>query len=242
MPHVRALDLPPPFRPVALREVGDAFIHASTHAAELGAGALVHVGRFDVAEFAVVLEPVEPLASARLVFYAGMLALVDALAAMAAPETPITVAWPDAVQIDGGLVGGGRLAWPDGTDERAVPAWLVFAAVIRIVSMSGVEAGVHPIATALAEEGFGDAGSDRLLEGFARHLMVALDRWQESGAAGVLPSYESKLHHERGTRCSLNPDGDLVILRSGKPRRVRALIPALAHPSWLDAQTGGVRL
>ena len=48
--------VPPPFRLVKLGEVGDAFGHACAHAAELGAGALVFVGRFDVAEFAVVLE------------------------------------------------------------------------------------------------------------------------------------------------------------------------------------------
>src|SRR6266567_1387392 len=81
----RALDLPPPFRLVALREAGDAVAYARDHADEFGAGTLVFVGRFDLAEFAVVLEPEEPLAAARRVFYAGMVALVDALAALAPP-------------------------------------------------------------------------------------------------------------------------------------------------------------
>src|SRR5262245_18352154 len=49
-----ALDLPPPYQLVTLREVGDAFAHATAHAAELGAGGLVFVGRFDLAEFAVI--------------------------------------------------------------------------------------------------------------------------------------------------------------------------------------------
>jgi len=90
MPHERhirvqtryapALDLPPPFRLVTLREVGDAFNHARIHAAALGAGTLVSVGRFDVAEFAVVLEPDEALASAWRALYAAMVALADALA------------------------------------------------------------------------------------------------------------------------------------------------------------------
>ena len=53
--------LPPPFTLVTLREVGDAFAHAMTIAPEQGAGTLVYVGRFDLAEFAVVLEPDEPL-------------------------------------------------------------------------------------------------------------------------------------------------------------------------------------
>jgi len=59
------LDLPPPFTLVTLREVGDAFAHAITVAPEQGAGTLVYVGRFDLAEFAVVLEPDEPLRTAR---------------------------------------------------------------------------------------------------------------------------------------------------------------------------------
>src|SRR5712692_1784005 len=127
----RSLSLPPPFRLVVLREVGDAFAHARSHAGQLGAGTLVFLGRFDLAEFAVVLEPDQPLAAARLAFYAGMVALGDALAAGAPPEKPIAVEWPDAIQVDRGLVGGGRLAWPDGCAESAVPDWLVFGAMIR---------------------------------------------------------------------------------------------------------------
>ena len=65
-----------------------------------------------------------------------MVALGDALAALAPPEKPIVIEWPDAICVDGGLVGGGRLAWPEHADERAVPDWLVFGAAIRIVSMS----------------------------------------------------------------------------------------------------------
>src|SRR6266404_4630252 len=96
------LDLPPPFRLVMLREAGDAFAHAGAIAAAEGAGTLVHVGRFDLAEFAVVLEPEEPLRIARRAFYAGMVALADALAAHAPPEKSITFDWPDAIRIDGG--------------------------------------------------------------------------------------------------------------------------------------------
>src|SRR6476646_6828814 len=85
-----ALDLPPPFRLISLREVGDAFAHASSVASEAGAGTLVYVGRFDLAEFAVVLEPEEPLETARRALYAGIVALADALAVHAPPERPIT--------------------------------------------------------------------------------------------------------------------------------------------------------
>src|SRR5256886_17710103 len=85
-----ALDLPPPYRLITLREVGDAFAHACAIAADEGAGTLVYVGRFDLAEFAVVLEPDEPLRLARRAFYAGMVALADALAAHAPAEKPMS--------------------------------------------------------------------------------------------------------------------------------------------------------
>ncbi len=106
-PFSPGLDLPPPFHAVTLREVGDAFAHAIKIAADAGAGTLVHVGRFDLAEFAVVLEPEEPLRTARRAVYAGLTALADALAVHAPPEKPIAFDWPDAVRVDGGLVGGG---------------------------------------------------------------------------------------------------------------------------------------
>src|ERR1700751_5132291 len=141
-----ALDLPPPFRLITLREVGDAFAHAVKVAAVEGAGTLVHVGRFDLVEFAVVLEPEEPLYSARRALYAGLSALADALAAHAPPEKPISFDWPDAIRVDGGRVGGARLAWPAGAREDAQPLWLVFGATIRAVAMGEQEAGLHPFA------------------------------------------------------------------------------------------------
>src|SRR5438132_4781279 len=113
-PNARTLDLPPPFRLVMLREVGDAFLHACAHAAELGAGTLVFVGRFDLAEFAVVLEPDEPLASSWRVLYAGMVALTNALAGLAPPEKTIVIELPGPIRVDGRPIGGGRLAWPNG--------------------------------------------------------------------------------------------------------------------------------
>ncbi len=237
----RALDLPPPFRLVVLRDVGDAFAHACAHGAELGAGTLVFVGRSDLTEFAVVLEPEETLVAARRVFYAAMVALADALAALAPPEKPITIAWPDAIHIDRGLIGGGRLAWPDGAQENAVPDWLVFSAAIRTVS-AGEEPGLHPLATALEDEGFSDVESERLVEGFARHLMVAIDRWQESGFAAIAKEYRSKLESLNGMRREIDENGDLCIRRTGEPVERRNFAEALKAPSWLDPKMGGPRL
>ena len=237
-----ALDLPPPFSLVTLREVGDAFEHGKTIASDAGAGTLVHVGRFDLSEFAVVLEPEEPLASARCAFYACMVALRQALLVYAPPERPISFGWPDSVRVDGGLIGGGRLAWPLGTGENEPPRWLVFGATIRLVSLAAKDAGLRPLATALDEEGFDDAGSGRLVESFARHLMVAVDAWRAGEFVTVARTYLENLALEKGASPSLDANGDLLIRWRGKSEPDRhALAAALVAPSWLDARTGGPR-
>jgi biotin-(acetyl-CoA carboxylase) ligase len=238
-----ALDLPPPFRLVTLREVGDAFAHATAVAGSEGAGTLVYVGRFDLVEFAVVLEPEEPLRTARRAVYAGLAALADALAVHAPPEKPISFDWPDAVRVDGGLVGGARLAWPQDADEHAPPAWLVFGAVIRTVAMGDEEPGLRPLSAALEEEGFDDLGSGALVESFARHLMVAIDAWQEKGFGEIAKNYLARLEPEQGVRRDIDETGDLLVRRlvgKAEPER-RALVRALAEPSWLDPATGGPR-
>jgi len=241
-PLMPELTLPPPFTLVRLRELGDAFAHAASIAPERGAGTLVYVGRFDLAEFAVVLEPDEPLRLARRALYAGMTALADALTAHAQPETAVGIDWPDSILINRGLVGGGRLAWPKGAAEDAMPPWLVFGAMIRTVSMSGNEPGLNPLVTALEEEGFTDAMSDQVVESFARHFMVAIDAWQEHGFGPVARSYLERLPAERGLRRDIDENGDLLLRRVGKTQIGREqLLPRLAEPAWFDATSKGPR-
>jgi hypothetical protein len=244
-PLATTLDLPPGFRLVTLREVGDAFAHAKANAAKLGAGTLVYVGRFDLAEFAVVLEPDQPLRGARRAFYAGMAALADALAARAPAEKPVACVWPDAFTVDYGLVGGAQFAWSDGPEDEP-PTWLVFGGMIRTVSMAEGEPGLRSLSAALEDEGFEDAGSGSLVESFARHLMVQIDAWQEYGFSAVAKSYLSRLEPEQGVRRDIDDNGDLLVQRIGKilgkPEvERRLLIQALAAPTWLDPATRGPR-
>lgn len=238
-----SLVLPPPYALVRLREHGDAFAHAIGIAAQRGAGTLVYVGRFDLAEFAVVLEPDEPLRTARRAFHAGMVALTDALRAHAPPQKDVVIDWPDAVRIDGGLVGGGRLGWPRDTAEDEVPDFLVFGAMIRTVAL-GDEPGLYPLASALDQEGFGDTGAAQITESFARHLMAATDLWQVDGFAAVARNYLARLPRDsKVVSRRIDDNGDLLSQRIGEVAAGRrVLVPALQEPSWLDAVTGGPRL
>jgi hypothetical protein len=246
------LDLPPPFRLVSLREVGDAMAHATDIASDQGAGTLVYVGRFDVVEFAVVLEPDEPLRTARRVLYAGLNALANALATYAPPERSITLDWPDAIRVDGGLVGGARLAWPQRADEDRPPPWIVFGAMIRTVAMGEDEPGLRPLSTALEDEGF-DANSGWLVESFTRHLMSEIDAWHEYGFAAVAKNYLPRLALTApsptsgkgkggGIRHEIDTNGDLLQRRVDRPDAMRRpLVSALASVSWFDPETRGPR-
>lgn len=234
------LDLPPAYREVGLREFGDAYAKAIEIAASAGAGTLVWVRRFDLVEAAVVLEPEEPLASARRALFAGMNAAADALAAHCPPEKPLSFAWPDSILLDGGLVGGGRLAWPAGAAEGQPPAWLVFGLMLRsTVHAARRPDAAHKERTTLEDEGFEVLDARELIASFSRHLMVHLDRWQADGFAQVGADYLARLGPERGPRQAILANGDLVIhpQQQGRAPGRRSLLEGLAKCEWLDPET-----
>ena len=115
--------------------------------------------------------------------------------------------------------------------------------MIRTVSMSGTDPGLHPLSTALEEEGFTDVLAGQLVESFARHLMVALDAWQEQGFSAVAKEYLRRLAPESGLRRDIDENGDLLLRRAGKTEaESKKLKAALAAPSWLDPEMRGPRL
>jgi hypothetical protein len=234
------LDLPPPFSFVRLRESGDAFAHACAIAADAGAGTLVKVGRFDLLEFAVVLEPEEPLVSARRAFFAGMNATADALGAHAPPEKPVVFDWPDTIRYDAARVGGGRLGWPEHCAEDRVPDWLVFSATL-IAAQKG-DPGLHPEMTSLEEEAVFDL--DAILESFARNLMWNFDLWRDTGFTALAELYLGRLPKERAADARrIEENGDLVVSNPAVAEPLRfSLLAGLARSTWLDPATRSVRL
>jgi biotin-(acetyl-CoA carboxylase) ligase len=233
------LHLPPLLSEIALRESGDAFAHACAIAREHGAGTLVWVRRFDVAEFAVVLEPEEPLATARRTLYLGLVAMADALSAVVPPEKPVTFDWPDALRLDGALVGGGRLAWAEGP-ENDPPEWIVFGGMIRTFVFGDDAGGMLALGSSLEIEGADDADPRHLIESFARHLLVHVDRVQERGLKPICEDWLARLPPDREVRRGIDANGDLLIHRAGGggPAERRILSSALASPTWIDPDSG----
>lgn len=238
----QALDLPPGYTLVALRELGDAFVHGCAIAPEAGAGTLVWVRRYDLVEFAVVLEPDEPLVSARRAFFAGMNAVADAIAAHCPPEREVSFDWPDAIRFDGGLLGGARLGVPADCAEDDIPGWLVFGVILRAADMAHVEEVQAASGVSLLSEGFEMVDTDAIIESFARHLMTAFDRWNERGFEAIARDYLERLPKRKaGERRAIDANGDLLVslpAGSGSPDR-NSLVDALARADWYDRQARG---
>ena len=241
----QTLDLPPGYTLVALRELGDAFVHGCDIAAEWGAGTLIWVRRYDLVEFAVVLEPDEPLKSARRAFFAGMNAVGDAIAAHCPPEREVSFDWPDAIRFDAGLLGGARLGWPKDCTEAEVPAWLVFSVILRAADMARVEEVEAASGVSLLSEGFEMIDTDAIIGSFARHLMTAFDRWNERGFDAIAKDYLERLPKRKaGERRTIDLNGDLLVkapVGNGPPERT-GLVDALAKVAWYDPQARGPKL
>jgi biotin-(acetyl-CoA carboxylase) ligase len=241
----QTLDLPPGYTLVALRELGDAFAHGCEIAADSGAATLVWVRRYDLVEFAVVLEPDEPLASARRAFFAGMNAVGDAISSHCPPEREVSFDWPDAIRFDGGLLGGARLGWPQDCAEDEVPAWLVFGIMLRAADMAHIEEIHAASGVAMLSEGFEMIDTDAIIESFARHLMTAFDQWRERGFEATARDYLSRLAvGKAGKLRGVDVNGDLLVRAAagkGPPERT-SLVAALARVAWYDHQTRGPKL
>jgi biotin-(acetyl-CoA carboxylase) ligase len=241
----QTLDLPPGYTLVALRELGDAFAHGCDIAAEAGAGTLVWVRRYDLVEFAVVLEPAEPLVSARRALFAGMNAVADAIAAHCPPEREVGFDWPDAIRFDSGLLGGARLGWPKDCSEAEVPAWLVFGVILRAADMAHVDEVQAAAGVSLLSEGFEMIDTDAIIASFARHLMTVFDRWNERGFEPVARDYLERLTGRKaGERRAIDVNGDLLVrppAGSGPPDRT-GLVDALGKVAWYDPKARGPKL
>src|SRR5712675_1406421 len=241
----QTLDLPPGYTLVALREVGDAFVHGCDIAAEAGAGTLVWVRRYDLVEFAVVLEPDEPLVSARRALFAGMNAAADAIAAHCPPEREVSFDWPDTIRFDGGLLGGARLGWPTGCAETSVPEWLVLGVILRAADMAHVEEVQAAAGVSLLNEGFEMIDTDAIIGSFARHLMTAFDLWSERGFETIARDYLARLVSRKADeRRRIDLSGDLLLAlpAGGGPPERASLVDALAKAAWYDPQARGPKL
>ncbi|WP_431283501.1 biotin/lipoate--protein ligase family protein [Humitalea sp. 24SJ18S-53] len=217
------LELPSLFTPIPLREAGDAILRAVALAPTQGAGTLPWVRSLGRVEVAVVLEPEQPLGTARLALYAAINALADAVASLGPPEIPVALRWPATLLVNAGIAGQARLATPDGASADAMPDWLVVGVEARFAIPAGRDPGHDPGRTSLEAEGWTDTDPTELTAAWARHLMAGIAEWDRDGPKAVADRFLARLEQDvetDGARRGIDlGTADLIWERDGTRHR-----------------------
>ncbi len=169
-------------------EQDDPFAVARLKASAGEAGAGDAFWSRDAARFrvAIVLEPDVEAARAMQMQFAAMVALGDALGAIAEPEIGIYYRWPGGIMINGARVGGVSVALPENVAGTDVPDWMVVAAKLQIHGdVEDLNPGLDPDNTSLYEEGGMDITRTDLIDSFCRHFLVWINEWENEGFKGI---------------------------------------------------------
>lgn len=228
-----SLVLPPVYRPARAAAGRGAFADACRRAADLGAGGFVHRLGPELLDIAIVFEPEEPLASARRLLLLGADALAATLVAVAPPGTVVAIAYPDAVTLNGALVGGVRLAAAPPAPLDAVPDTAVLGFMVRIDAAAG-EPGRWTRGSTLVEEGVAGLDPAAFAELLSAHVLSGVDRWLTDGFDPIGRSVLARLGAAGGPDLRLNDAGALL---DGTGRRVGDLPATAETASWLDPAT-----
>ena len=236
--------LPPLFRALAVTPDIDPFergLQAAAEAAEAGT-VLWSIGE-ERCQAAVVLAPEHALEDSLPVVLVAMLGLGDALAALLPPVVAVTFTWPDRIEVNGGVVGGVRLASARTEKPTDVPDWIVVGYGLAVRGRADGEAGGRPGHTTLADQGCEIACID-LVEHFARHFLSWINRWQQDGVAPVRQAWLSRAaglsstievvsgpQTKQGIFTGLTDTGSIRLMRHGITQTV-SLEEAMKTPSW----------
>ena len=186
------MDLPIPTLPPLLNGIavpaGEPFAVARAGAASGSAGAGDVFWSTSVADMkvAVVLEPDVDTANAMQMLFTTMVAIGDALGALAPPELGIYYRWPGGILINGARVGNVRVALPEDVDATATPDWMVVSLDMRIHGdPDDPDPGLDTENTSLYEEGGIEVTRTDLVESFCRHFLVWVNDWQTDGFKAI---------------------------------------------------------
>ncbi len=175
---------PPLLSGLALTGAVEPFDEARAMAA-LGcdAGVVVHNTTADRLAAALVLAPEVPLARAIAMLPTCGVGFQNALGALAPPEVAVHLDWAGGIRVNGARCGRLRVA-AGTTDPDAIPDWMVIGLEVPLLLLSE-QPGETPDRTALNEEGCAEVAPTALLEAWARHSLVWINRWEDEGTRAL---------------------------------------------------------
>ncbi len=243
-------DLPPAYRLVALEAVDSTNAEAKRLAArgeEEGEDGTVVWARRQTAgrgrrgrqwyspegnlHCSLILRPECAVETALQLGFVAALAVCDAIGHVIEPGHEVWCKWPNDVLLGGKKVAGILLESEAG--GNAMPEWVVLGVGINVAHFPE---DVDFPATSLWEEGCRHVDEVDLLEAFARHFLVWVNRWLDDGfdpvrkrwlqrSKGLGQTIEVRLDKETlsGTFADLDKDGALIVeVAGGERRRITA--------------------
>ncbi|MDK3072983.1 DUF4444 domain-containing protein [Sedimentitalea sp. JM2-8] len=144
-------------------------------------GTVVYNVQADRLRAALVVAPEVPLEDAMTMQVVCGIGFQNALGALAPPEVAVHLTWDGEIRVNGAACGRIAVAGPP-TAADAVPDWMVVGLDVVLIQTRS-DPGETPNVTALFEEGCADVGAVALLESWARHSLLWINRWEEDGNA-----------------------------------------------------------
>ncbi len=177
-----SLTFPPLMRGVAVSGAENPFDKARALAA-LGCdgGTVVHNVQADRLRAAIVFAPEVTLEEAMAMLPVCGIGFQNALGALAPPEVAVHLRWDGTILVNGARCGQLRAA-ASGDDVEAVPDWLVIGLELAVMQTAR-DPGHDPEVTSLYDEGCAEVDPAQLVEAWARHTLVWINRWTGEGNA-----------------------------------------------------------
>ncbi|MEP0960890.1 MAG: DUF4444 domain-containing protein [Roseobacter sp.] len=231
------LSLPPLFQGMSSNG-NDPFEMAIKLAQEgCDAGVLSYDLRADTLRAAMVFAPEVLLQEAVVMLPICAVGFQNALGALAPPEVGVHLEWDGTLRVNGGKIGGLRLAAP-APKEAEIPNWLIVGLEIALWPAEE-ESGLTPDVTALFNEGCADVDAPALLEAWVRHSLVWINQWLDDGArklhaewTGLAHGLKETVHHETHSGIFIGVDENFgMILQSETGTKIIPLTDILTEPS-----------
>ena len=146
------------------------------------AGDMYWSSRCDEAHCAVVFEP--DLTAERAIEGVGvaMVAIGDAIGALAPPNVSIGYRWPATLLVNDAIAGGVDAAVSNDVDTDGAPVWMVIALNVALYAGDDAPEPGHDMErTNLWDEGCGNLDRTQVLEAYGRHLLSWVHTWQGDG-------------------------------------------------------------
>ncbi|MEP2028635.1 MAG: DUF4444 domain-containing protein [Paracoccaceae bacterium] len=176
------------------RAVSDDPFGAAIAQAAMGcdAGLVVYTLGADALHAAIVFAPEVPLQDAMAMLPACGIGFQNALGALAPPEVAVHLDWQGGIKVNGATCGRLR-ARAASSDPAEIPDWLVIGLELPLWPASD-DPGNAPDQTALYAEGCADVDAQALLESWARHTLVWINRWSDEGVAPLHEEWRGLAH------------------------------------------------